>query len=372
MSWSSVLDERVDIHSLHHWPFTDSSCSNSTKDCTIPILFPPAEFICLAAAAAAPHIFSFLLQRSQTVKAFSTAKSESNNKQFYEKTPSCLQLPVHMCTCDFLSRRLFLPRNKWKEIYPGRVLWWKGSIMSKPGQQNYLQSEQFFTPPNQIRKLLVSAVGKYMTSHGLRKLRDGPKTLTQTSESVSDQPTNQLTGIGARDGYASKNRHRKGLGRRISRTICLQPQVKTGTGASDSRTGSGVRWQLDWSQIELILLKYVQHKDDWVLVITRLGQTGTVGRFQNEQVLPKLRKTRVITRKGKGCTKCKKSGLLPHQQGQKISQNVGSWKLGYSCFLLLDSISDSRQSAESLMSTRREFGEEEIGRGELEQTWAGE
>ena len=44
-----------------------------------------------------------------------------------------------------------------------------------------------------------------MTSHGLRKLRDGPKTLTQTSESVSDQPTNQLTGIGARDGYASKS-----------------------------------------------------------------------------------------------------------------------------------------------------------------------
>ena len=71
---SSVLDERVDIHSLHHWPFIDSSCSNSTKDCTIPTLLSSSSFaswVYLSAAAAAPPlIYSNCLQRSQTVKAF--------------------------------------------------------------------------------------------------------------------------------------------------------------------------------------------------------------------------------------------------------------------------------------------------------------
>ena len=205
-------------------------------------------------------------------------KATTNN---FMKRPvlafNCLYTCAHVisyqedCFCQGTNEKKSIPDVFYDE---------KAQLWANQDNKTIFNPSNFLLPPNQIRKLLVSAVGKYMTSHGLRKLRDGPKTLTQTSESVSNQPTNQLTGIGARDGYASKNRHRKGLGRRISRTICLQPQVKTGTGASDSRTGSGVRWQLDWSQIELILLKYVQHKDDWVLVITRLGQLGQWADFK--------------------------------------------------------------------------------------------
>ena len=45
-----------------------------------------------------------------------------------------------------------------------------------------------------------------MTSSGPRPLSEGPKTPTQwKSESVTDGPTNQLTGEDAGDAYASKN-----------------------------------------------------------------------------------------------------------------------------------------------------------------------
>ena len=61
---------------------------------------------------------------------------------------------------------------------------------------------------------------------------------------------------------------RKGFGKN-NRTVILWPQVRTGRWASN-RVQSPFRWQLDWSQIELIPLKYVQHKDNGVLVISRL------------------------------------------------------------------------------------------------------
>ena len=52
--------------------------------------------------------------------------------------------------------------------------------------------------------LLVIAFGKHMASRGLRTLCDGPATPTQW-KSVTDQPTNGLTGVGAKDAYESKD-----------------------------------------------------------------------------------------------------------------------------------------------------------------------
>ena len=59
---SSMLDERFDNHSLLRWPFIDSSCSNSTKDCTpqLPIFssFADLGLFVLQLRASAPHMFN--------------------------------------------------------------------------------------------------------------------------------------------------------------------------------------------------------------------------------------------------------------------------------------------------------------------------
>ena len=59
---SSMLEERFDNHSLLRWPFIDSSCSNSTKDCTpqLPLFSPFADLglFVLQLGASALHMFN--------------------------------------------------------------------------------------------------------------------------------------------------------------------------------------------------------------------------------------------------------------------------------------------------------------------------
>ena len=55
---------------------------------------------------------------------------------------------------------------------------------------------------------------------------------------------------------------------------------------------------MDGSQIELILLKYVQHKDDRVLVITGLGQEFDRGRYERIQNVLRMNKRKEMGEEG--------------------------------------------------------------------------
>ena len=101
----------------------------------------------------------------------------------------------------FLSSELFL--QVWQLLWHSHFLWdhntniFRGHGRTKT-KEKIRKLVCFGFNLYKLAKLLVIAFGKYITSRGLRTLRNSPETPTQwKSESISDLPTDWGTGIGS-------------------------------------------------------------------------------------------------------------------------------------------------------------------------------